>query len=539
MLCLQIWKQGYKKVHKAITEIRPYLLESKIKLIMNSKFIITLLLGLLIQLKVCAQFTNNYWVFGDSASIDWTNPASPQIIKVPVDSRGDCSSFKDTSGIRVYSCDVGNTLPRNGVVINRYGTLFQNGDSLKGTSWYHDRLILPDPGNDSLIYIINAGVTQSGPYGLYYSIANYKANNDTGIVLQKNIQLNNLPAFDGLTAVRHGNGRDWWLIFQRWFPPGGAIGTNTFYKYLINSSGIQSPLQQNAGLPHSTSGQMLFTPSSTRFAKISWRGLIEICDFDRCTGQIISCDSLQAESPGPYPTLLGSCAFSKDERFLYICEFTQSAQPSIIWQYDLTAPNIMASKDSIGGFNDYYISPYSMLLAPDGKIYLSSGDDRFGWPYPDTSIAYTQVNSNLSVINQPDSLGLACDFQPFSFYLSGARTYYGLPNNPDYELGAWVGSPCDTLAVGLPHTAATVLPFLQAWYNSEWNMIHVNAAQLKGKRGVLRLLDMEGRIVFEKPAEVVAGGYYTTEIYMNEMANGVYLVNLVTEKDAVSYKVMK
>ncbi|MBK9320474.1 MAG: hypothetical protein IPM91_17835 [Bacteroidetes bacterium] len=159
--------------------------------------------------KVFAQFTNNYWVFGDSASIDWTNPALPQIIKVPVDSRGDCSSFKDTSGIRVYSCDIGNTLPRNGVVINLYGTLFQNGDSLKGTSWYHDRLILPDPGNDSLIYIINAGVTQSGPYGLYYSKANYKANNDTGIVIQKNVQLNNLPAFDGLTAVRHGNGRDW------------------------------------------------------------------------------------------------------------------------------------------------------------------------------------------------------------------------------------------------------------------------------------------------------------------------------------------
>ncbi len=70
-------------------------------------------------------------------------------------------------------------------------------------------------------------------------------------------------------------------------------------------------------------------------------------------------------------------------------------------------------------------------------------------------------------------------------------------------------------------------------------MIHVNAAELKGKKGMLRLLDIEGRIVFEKPAEVLAGGYYTTEIYMNEMVSGVYLVNLVTEKDAMSYKVMK
>jgi hypothetical protein len=50
---------------------------------------------------------------------------------------------------------------------------------------------------------------------LLFKIVNYKANNDSGIVIQKNIQLNNFPAFDALMAVRHGNGRDWWLIFQR------------------------------------------------------------------------------------------------------------------------------------------------------------------------------------------------------------------------------------------------------------------------------------------------------------------------------------
>jgi hypothetical protein len=106
--------------------------------------------------------------------------------------------------------------------------------------------------------------------------------------------------------------------------------------------------------------------------------------------------------------------------------------------------------------------------------------------------------NNLSVINQPDSLGLACDFQPFSFYLGGARTYYGLPNNPDYELGAWVGSPCDTLSVGVDENVPQQEVFFQAWYNSEWNMIHVNASKLKGRTGSLRLFDMEGRLVFEK-----------------------------------------
>ena len=160
----------------------------------------------------------------------------------------------------------------------------------------------------------------------------------------------------------------------------------------------------------------------------------------------------------------------------------------------------------------------------------------YPWPYG----CFTTINSNLSVINAPDSLGTACNFQFFSFSLGGYRAYRGLPNNPDYELGAWVGSPCDTLTVGLtPGPAEEREAWLQAWYNHEWNMIHVNAAQLKGKKGVLRLFDIEGRIVFEKPADVVAGGYYTTEIYMNEISDGVYVVNLVTDRETLSFKTMK
>ena len=80
---------------------------------------------------------------------------------------------------------------------------------------------------------------------------------------------------------------------------------------------------------------------------------------------------------------------------------------------------------------------------------------------------------------------------------------------------------------------------MQAWYNHEWNMIHVNAAQLKGRNGVLRLFDIEGRIVFEKPAEVLAGGYYTTEIYMNQLSSGVYVVQLITDRETLSFKTGK
>ncbi len=140
--------------------------------------------------------------------------------------------------------------------------------------------------------------------------------------------------------------------------------------------------------------------------------------------------------------------------------------------------------------------------------------------------------------NYPDSLGAACDFQPFSFNLGIGRSYFGLPNNPNYELGAWVGSPCDTLTVGQAENEKNEV-FFQAWYNPEWIMIHVNASKLKGKSGLLRLFDVEGRVVYERKVDVIQGGYFTTEITMNGIAAGVYIVSLTTEKDKVQSKIMK
>ena len=70
-------------------------------------------------------------------------------------------------------------------------------------------------------------------------------------------------------------------------------------------------------------------------------------------------------------------------------------------------------------------------------------------------------------------------------------------------------------------------------------MIHVNASKLKGKSGVLRLFDVEGRVVFERKVDVIAGGYFTTEIGMQGIAKGMYIVSLLTEKDYLSGKIMK
>jgi hypothetical protein len=497
------------------------------------------LIGLLICSDLSAQFNNNYWLFGDSVGINWTSPSNPSFFNSKVRGRGTSVSIADSSGVLIYSHSNYTTFLFNqSKTYNRFNIPIPGSDSLYVEGWYHEMLLIPHPGNNSLVYLFTIGVNSFD--GLYYTLINYKANNDSGIVIQKNIQLQNAPAFDGLTAVRHGNGRDWWVLFKIWDGTGQS-GNNLTYVYVINPNGISLNSTQSIG-PISTSGggQFVFSGANNKLMHVNWRGLILLFNFDRCTGLLSAPITIEAERSGnPYPYYFSS-AFSSDGSKLYVVSISPSNQPGqndTLFQFDLTAPNISASKQVISVLPSYERTAGNLKLAPDNKIYLTSGDQTAGTPYPDT--LFTTINSYLSVINYPDSLGLACDFQPFSFYLGGARTYYGLPNNPDYELGAWVGSPCDTLTVGITENGEKDDVFFQAWYNPEWNMIHVNASKLKGKSGVLRLFDVEGRVVVERKVDVIKGGYFTGEIGMNGILAGVYIVSLTTEKDKVQSKIMK
>jgi len=501
-------------------------------IILVSTFIITL------NNDVNAQFNNNYWVFGDSVGINWSNPANPLFFNSKLRGRGTAVSLADSSGVLIYSqSDYTNNFLNHSKTYNRYNIPIPGSDSLYVEGWYHEMLLLPHPGNDSLVYLFTIGVTTYD--GLYYTLINYKANNDSGIVIQKNIQLQNVPAFDGLTAVRHGNGRDWWVLFKKWDGT-GQTGNNLTYRYLINSIGIDTMLIQSIG-PHFTTGggHSIFSISGERFALVDLRGLIAIYNFDRCTGLLSAPDTIETERSGNPYSYYFSTAFSPDGSKLYVVSvayLNQAGQNDTLFQFDLNAPNIAASKQVIVVLPSYQRSIGNLRIAPDNRIYLANADQIAGQPYPDT--LFTTINTNLSVINQPDSLGLACDFQPYSFYLGGARTYVGLPNNPDYELGAWVGSPCDTLTVGINENGYKDDFFFQAWYNGEWNMIHVNASKLKGRNAVLSLFDLQGRLVYEKKMEIIAGGYLTTEIGTTGLSAGMYIVSLRTDKEVAVGKVL-
>ncbi len=206
-------------------------------------------------------------------------------------------------------------------------------------------------------------------------------------------------------------------------------------------------------------------------AACSFAGVLVLFDFDRCTG-LFSNHRILRQSAFP-PTddkdRFWSLEFSANGRFLYV---NAADALSYLYQFDLQSPDPFNTKVLLDSINNTpsYAASY-LKRGPDQRIYRAIAwynGVTFNYPYPDT--AWNIYNTHLSVIEHPDSLGLACDYQPWSIYLPGCRTYLGLPNNPDYTLGPLAGSPCDTLALGLtdPHLPPAELmvypnPFSQAF----------------------------------------------------------------------------
>ncbi|MBL0341030.1 MAG: hypothetical protein IPP71_08960 [Bacteroidetes bacterium] len=128
---------------------------------------------------------------------------------------------------------------------------------------------------------------------------------------------------------------------------------------------------------------------------------------------------------------------------------------------------------------------------------------------------------NLSVINSPDSLGLACNYTPYSFYLGGKRTYYGLPNNPDYDMPALAGSPCDSLVSINEPTSIGTNANLHVYYAPDWEKAFINANNLKGKNYRLRMVDVLGKEVYAESG-VLNSPYFTRNLNCASFSSRIF-----------------
>ncbi|MFN0188920.1 MAG: T9SS type A sorting domain-containing protein [Bacteroidia bacterium] len=129
--------------------------------------------------------------------------------------------------------------------------------------------------------------------------------------------------------------------------------------------------------------------------------------------------------------------------------------------------------------------------------------------------------------------------------ITGAtNSTYQPTQSGDYAVAVTYGNCIDTSScfafsmVGLPSSIGADVIF-QTRYNSNADQIQLHAEKLKGYKGMLRLMDISGRIIFQKQIENIAAGNLDIEIPAKGMNAGIYLVNLITERDNISGKVVK
>ena len=455
------------------------------------------------------------WCFGDSAGISFINLASPQTYTTSTVSRGSCCSISDTVGNLLFYANTAYSSvqgPKYGVVWNKYNQVMINGDSLIGNSWFREMVILPMPGNDSLYFLFQVSVTLGD--GLFYSIIEPNYLNGTGRVLAKNIRIN-LPdndIADASCAIRHANGRDWWYFVHNWH------GGNAFYILLITPSGISGPFVTSIG-SNSTYDTFCLNPSKKgdKLAVSNYGGLLEVLSFDRCTGLISNPINILPESV-THPPFSG-CEFSPNGNVLYVSSTDNIFGDSLrLYQYDLTAPNIRTSEQIIY-CQQVPASGGLLKLGPDDKIYWATLYTS-GFPYPDS--IRNIYNENLSVIRQPDSLGLACDFHPFDFYLGGNRCYWGLPNNPNYNLGPVDFSICDSITTDIPNASIQENNF-ELFPNPCEQVINISYPD-----GIERLE------IFNAMGELELSIYHDFQMVSTKsLRNGIYFMRIFTRNNAL------
>ena len=412
------------------------------------------------QLSTTAQLHDQQWIQGDG-------PIS--VMKFEEDTITFSAVTQDPNVVMFNGianiCDKeGNLLFfTNGIYVrNRLGNLMPNGQYLSynvdrandpnyiymsvsaqnGSPSEQGVLILPAPGEEDIYYIFHylpidtsflfKSIVNSIPKIMFYTVVNMKENFGQGVVAVKNARL---PIYEPMassrmTAVKHGNGRDWWLIRH-------GFADNKYIKFLVRPDGIDGPFYQNIGPPFNRNGSVqdflgtsVFNLTGDKMASCDYWGPIVVLDFDRCSGEFSNPLVIRNKLENLDSSFIGATglAFSPNGRYLYAND-TYALNQYDLWAQDYNDSVRLHTVDT--QTDGYWIRV--MRLGPDGKIYLST---------------WNGGSAKLHVIHHPDSAGLACDFE-YNGQICISINTANLPNMVNYKLGTAVGSGCDTVVSGV------------------------------------------------------------------------------------------
>ncbi len=238
--------------------------------------------------------------------------------------------------------------------------------------------------------------------------------------------------------------------------------------------------------------------------------------FDRCSGIFSHYYTIDSIFTGNPSDCINGIEFSLDGTKLYATKSGGVGNGiSKLYQYDLAATDIKSSQvilrqDSLG----YMYS--SLQLAPNGKIYCAmphDGVEYYSYDAPQ--------NLSLSVINNPNEAGIACDYEHLAQYLGGKRVTYALPNMPNYNLGVLPKSACDTLGTAINNIQASGA--FHIYPNPAQENIYIASDTYKIEKCLLELYNSTGTLVSSNDNVFV-----NATIQLPKLNEGVYLAIITT-----------
>ncbi|MEN8815935.1 MAG: T9SS type B sorting domain-containing protein [Nonlabens sp.] len=372
-----------------------------------------------------AQLQASNWYFGFNAGINF-DPASGAVTPLTygqVSTNEGCASISDEYGQLLFYTD-GN------VVFDRSHQIMQNGQGLRGNpSSTQSAIIIPKPQDPNIYYIFTVDLPSfGGSEGVHYYEVDMTLNAGFGAVTTSiaNPPLLIGEAAEKLSAINHAVNDE--ILVTAFANSSGFGSYDSFHTFTVSAAGVNTTpiISANVATPIAVGGgrrgNLKFSPDGQFLVSCNMSrnsgARSYIYDFDQSTG-IVSNERpilMQAPNNNGY-----GVEFSPDSSLLYITATNDAngnsaaSHTSSLYQYELTPGNLAAAGltgleiDNRPGYRG------SLQLGIDGKIYRALADTYdIGRPF-------------LGVINNPNTVGVGCNYQHDAIPLAGRSSTQGLP----------------------------------------------------------------------------------------------------------------
>jgi hypothetical protein len=284
----------------------------------------------------------DWWHFGREAGVHFASNGPEAFYNSGMRSLEGCATISDSSGNLLFFT--------NGYYVwNKVNDVMPHGDSLHAFMYFNEFssqtsdsfgnsstngvIIIPRPSHPSQYYIYSHVAACFNPNctdAIVYQLVDMNSENNLGDVVERNVFLDSAQRkiAEKLSACRHANGRDWWLIYHEY-------ESDKFVKWLLTPNGLEGPYTQSIGTSHQTGlaviGEICFNKIGDKLGLVNIYGLVEVFHFDRCTGVLSAPITLNQQDTFPYPnTAFYGCEFAPEQPLFY------SGDGDSLYQWNLT-----------------------------------------------------------------------------------------------------------------------------------------------------------------------------------------------------------